>query len=163
MNKKENKKNNKGFSLVELIVVIAIMAVLIGVLAPTILKNIEKARYSKDVQALDGIYTAVQSVMADEAASQSVTLKEYTLKTFKETSNKAAKIVNETLADEFFDALVSKAFGSIKEENVIIYISGSDILVEVPVATDYKDDYDDFSSGNKAAKEGSTSTGEGQD
>jgi type IV pilus assembly protein PilA len=32
--KNEVKKNNKGFSLVELIVVIAILALLVGVLAP---------------------------------------------------------------------------------------------------------------------------------
>ncbi len=154
--KKNNKKDNKGFSLVELIVVIAIMAVLIGVLAPTILKNIEKARYSKDVQALDGIYTAVQSVMANETASQKVTLKEYTLETFKATSDKAKEIVNETLAENFFSgALVSKAFGGIKDTDVKIYISGGSILVEI----DSKETgYDPFSSGNKAAKETESSS-----
>lgn len=31
---KRTKRNNKGFSLVELIIVIAIMAILAGVLAP---------------------------------------------------------------------------------------------------------------------------------
>lgn len=36
MNKKQKSLTNKGFSLVELIIVIAIMAVLIGVLAPSI-------------------------------------------------------------------------------------------------------------------------------
>lgn len=35
MNKKQKSLTNKGFSLVELIIVIAIMAVLIGVLAVT--------------------------------------------------------------------------------------------------------------------------------
>ena len=35
-------RNNKGFSLVELIVVVAIMAVLVGVLAPAYLKYVEK-------------------------------------------------------------------------------------------------------------------------
>ena len=35
MKKTQKKLGNKGFSLVELIVVIAIMAVLVGVLAPT--------------------------------------------------------------------------------------------------------------------------------
>lgn len=64
--KKFKKKNNKGFSLVELIVVIAIMAVLMGVLAPTLIGNIEKSRESKDLQNLDSIRQAVVSAMAVE-------------------------------------------------------------------------------------------------
>lgn len=63
---KKAKKNNKGFSLVELIVVIAIMAVLVGVLAPTLIGNIEKSRESKDLQNLDSIRQAVVTAMSDE-------------------------------------------------------------------------------------------------
>lgn len=39
---------NKGFSLVELIIVVAIMAVLIGVLAPQYMKYVERSRNSTD-------------------------------------------------------------------------------------------------------------------
>uniref|UniRef100_UPI003FEFB586 type II secretion system protein n=1 Tax=Waltera intestinalis TaxID=2606635 RepID=UPI003FEFB586 len=48
MNKKQKNLTNKGFSLVELIIVIAIMAVLVGVLAPQFLKYVEQSRNSTD-------------------------------------------------------------------------------------------------------------------
>lgn len=46
--KNKKKMNNKGFSLVELIIVIAIMAVLVAVLAPQYMKYVERSRNSTD-------------------------------------------------------------------------------------------------------------------
>lgn len=40
---------NKGFSLVELIIAFAIMAVLISIIAPVLLSNVENSRKSKDL------------------------------------------------------------------------------------------------------------------
>lgn len=59
------KTNNKGFSLVELIIVIAIMAILVGVLAPQYIKYVEKSRLSADLDIADGVYSAVQTALTD--------------------------------------------------------------------------------------------------
>lgn len=70
MNKlKEKKLNNKGFSLVELIIVIAIMAVLVGVLAPQYLKFVERSRAASDRDNIDAIVSALQVYAADPDAT----------------------------------------------------------------------------------------------
>ena len=58
-------KNNKGFSLVELIVVIAIMAVLVGFLAPQFLRYVDKARMSIDIQNVTLLCHTVETYAAD--------------------------------------------------------------------------------------------------
>ena len=45
---KDKKRNNKGFSLVELIVVILIMAVLAVALAPQVMKWVGNARLARE-------------------------------------------------------------------------------------------------------------------
>lgn len=71
--KKENM-NNKGFSLVELIIVIAIMAILIVVLAPQYLKYVEKSRVAADQASIQGYIDAMQVIAADPDITLSGTL-----------------------------------------------------------------------------------------
>ena len=58
-------KQNKGFSLIELIIVIAIMAILVGIMAPQLIKYIEKTNVSADTKICDTIHSAIVIAMSD--------------------------------------------------------------------------------------------------
>ncbi len=76
-------KNNKGFSMVELIIVIAIMAILAGAIAPTLIKYVNKSRMSADIRNANEIANCTQialaeSEIADYVFSQTMPYSVYT-------------------------------------------------------------------------------------
>lgn len=60
--------DNRGFSLIELIIVIAIMAALIGVSAPQYLKYVTNARVVTDVTNAEEIAKRIDAAIADGGA-----------------------------------------------------------------------------------------------
>ena len=59
----------EGFSLVELIIVIAIMAILIGVVALAVIPYLAKSKESKDLTTLDAVNSALVTGVADTKVS----------------------------------------------------------------------------------------------
>lgn len=137
---KKFKENNKGFSLVELIVVIAIMVVLIAVLGSTILGYVEKSKYSKDITALDSIKTAVSTYVADPQNSYTDGTT-YNLTTLMNSTQDPAGVIKGVLNEVFkigndgkgtFQGS-SKAFKDITTDNIYVKISGGAVSIYVPV------------------------------
>ena len=61
------KMNNKGFSLIELIIVIAIMAVLVAIIAPNLTKYLGRSKSETDKKNLDEIKKQVKNVISEAA------------------------------------------------------------------------------------------------
>ena len=103
--------SNKGFSLVELIIVIAIMAVLVGVLAPQFTKYVAKSKSSTDTQNVEALQSAANSVLADEtlnlAADFSATSGKYVIKAGAVDATTTA-----TLTSSNFKTLLETALGT---------------------------------------------------
>ncbi len=62
------RKNKKGFSLIELIIVVAIMVALIAVLAPSYVKYVQKSRDAALTTAAEDFGTAIKTYFADPDA-----------------------------------------------------------------------------------------------
>ena len=67
------KMNNKGFSLVELIVVVLIMAIIAVALAPQVMKWVEKSRLSADRDTYENLISNVQVALVDKTLPKTLT------------------------------------------------------------------------------------------
>ena len=109
------KKNNKGFTLVELVIVVAILAILVGLLAPQYTKYVEKSRKAADADNLEEMVKAVQVYEAD-TDNDTLTPAEaaYTITMTTETttvSEPLKKAVEEYVPDYASKKLKSKKWG----------------------------------------------------
>lgn len=111
--KKMSQKNNKGFSLVELIVVVAIMAVLMGILVPTLVKNVEKSKKQKDASAIEEIRTTMVTNLADPTYSDLEATIVYDAQTLEITKGMVTVSGSTTAAD--VSSFLTAVSGDVKD------------------------------------------------
>lgn len=128
------KKNNKGFSLVELIVVIVILAILIGVTIGGIYQYVNKSRVNTDINNAASIQSVIATIATDENVDKAITtpdtgkiasyyIKWNTSGKITTTATEGAEYeivnrVNEILTDDFPKAQSNSTFeiGIIKDD-----------------------------------------------
>lgn len=126
------KTTNKGFSMVELIIVIAIMAILAAALAPALIKYINKSRLSTDITTGTSIASAAQAAMAVEVANDDST--NYTANPVDVNTILGA---SDNFASEFAEVLaVTTVGGKSKKDLNGGVISNQSYYLQIDASTD---------------------------
>ena len=123
---KKIRKSNKGFTLVELIIVIAIIAILTVVAAPQYIKYVDKARLGKDQNEAASLQTVVEAHLVD-VNSNDDTADDITAATIEFTNAGVdiTSITGGTSAETKLNAAISdNGMNSIKVTNKGTYDAG---------------------------------------
>lgn len=135
MKTNNQKQDNKGFSLVELIVVIAIMAVLVAVLAPQFTKYIDRSRQSNDATTVAGIVTAAEVGIADSTDYKNIIPGTYTITVGENgtsvTVTPATAGENTTDAHDAMEKAIRDSCGDLKDLKRTANAWGEDIIITV--------------------------------
>ena len=126
------KKNNKGFTLVELVIVIAILALLVGLLAPQYTKYVEKSRKAADADNLEEMVKAVQVYEADTDSTTALAKGSYniTMTTNDTTVTNELKVaMTEYVPDYATKKLKSKKWGTAGLKATITVVDDGKITV----------------------------------
>lgn len=123
MKAKNEKKDNKGFSLVELIIVIAIMAILVGVVGTQVLPYINKSKEAKDFQIISSYGTAAMTAYSSNAdkiklgaTETKVELDVYPATAYGADTNQG--ILSSAIQDLTYDAIQKTKFKSTEGQKI---------------------------------------------
>lgn len=116
------KKNNKGFSLVELIVVVLIMAIIAVALAPQVMKWVENSRKSTDCNNYDSVVSAVNLALADENVLKSLGDNKLTLTWPAKTTGTGAKwsFTDPDATNKYFTKKLQEILGNNWQDEILI-------------------------------------------
>ena len=68
------KKNNKGFTLAELLIVVAIIAVLVAIAIPVFTTQLEKSREATDIANVRSAYASLMTKYLETGSAASMTV-----------------------------------------------------------------------------------------